>query len=167
MDQNLTTSASYPYVIILASGRSLRRNNSGQQAAASFAVQVDSLSPVRPCMNMRLGLWLVLKSRARPVHSYSITALFNLGFITRKPKFDGATGRVVSGGASSMLGVVTSSFWARHLWKIAFMTGSRQWNCSGDGEAASLDVRQRPRDQPLPSCKASNHMAGLHRKRLE
>lgn len=54
MDQKLTTSASYPYVMILASGRSLRSNVLGQQAAAPFAVHVDSLSPVRPWINIML-----------------------------------------------------------------------------------------------------------------
>jgi len=55
MDQKLTTSASYPYRVILASGKSLRRNSSGQQAVAPFAVHVDSLSPVRPWMKTMLG----------------------------------------------------------------------------------------------------------------
>ena len=118
-------------------------------------------------MKTTLDLWLILKSRPWLVHSYSITALSNPGFTTRKPKLDGGSGRLVSAGASSMLGVLTSFFWARHLWIIALMTGSRQWNCSGFGEVAWLDVQQGLHDQPLPSGEASNHMAGLHRKRLE
>ena len=54
IDQKLTTSASYPYVTFLASGRSLGRKDSGQQAGAPLAVHVDSRSFVRPRMNITL-----------------------------------------------------------------------------------------------------------------
>ncbi len=56
IDQKLITFASYSYVIILTSKRSLTRNDSDQQTAALFAVHVDSLSLVRSWMNTMLEL---------------------------------------------------------------------------------------------------------------
>ena len=68
--------------MILAPGRSLGRNSSGQHAAAPVAVHVDSLPPVRPWMKMMLRF--SVRPRRRKVaglsslnHSIDVVGVYN------------------------------------------------------------------------------------------
>ena len=98
------------------------RINSGQHAVEPFAVHVDSLSPVRPCMNT------ILEFRVRSrrhiavwVFPYSIAAWIWWGFTTRRPKVEVGAGGVVLSGSSLLLLDSTSLYLDRNPRMMALM----------------------------------------------